>query len=492
MFKISDKTRNVYKGNSQKYNAYVITEDNIKIKEDLSEVKVEYITGSGLIGKTGMRILSFKCFNSSKYNLTNKEITLYIEIEDPNTEEKESFKIGKFKIIDTTEKDIKKDEVSVKAKDIFYTLNVNKELKEGFPYTVKTLIDKFVEMSNINVSYLDIANKEYIVQKQFYYKDNYLIELLKQILETTATNGIINNENKIEFKKVKRDIDFILNDSDILELKVSDITSENYNTVVASRIKDNAGNTTEDIYYSLPGTKESERKEYKIIENYLIDENRSGALPEIINNIKGVIYKGVEITIKLAPFLEQFDFIEVKGKEPCIFYINDMVHDLKGGVTKIKCEVKTKEKTDFKRATTSERISNAEIKVDKMQGVIESLVEQKEDKREELTKIKQDINEINIWKEGQYDFLDIIENERRLVTKNAEEFNPLELEAIGGYLFEDNALYPSKKIYPRDTTYENKSIVNYPNKKKYPKNSLYPIDLKIIKKGVYPKGNKIR
>ena len=405
MFKISDKTRNVYKGNSQKYNAYVVTEDNIKIKEDLSEVKVEYIAGSGLIGKTGMRILSFKCFNSSKYNLTNKEITLYIEIEDPNTEEKESFKIGKFKIIDTTEKDIKKDEVSVKAKDIFYTLNVNKELKEGFPYTVKTLIDKFVEMSNINVSYLDIANKEYIVQKQFYYKDNYLIELLKQILETTATNGIINNENKIEFKKVKRDIDFILNDSDILELKVSDITSENYNTVVASRIKDNAGNTTEDIYYSLPGTKESERKEYKIIENYLIDENRSGALPEIINNIKGVIYKGVEITIKLAPFLEQFDFIEVKGKEPCIFYINDMVHDLKGGVTKIKCEVKTKEKTDFKRATTSERISNAEIKVDKIKGEISSFTEKISNSERLATNAQQTvlgiINKVEAQKENE-------------------------------------------------------------------------------------------
>ena len=456
--------------------------NNIVYSDDM------YLDGN-VIGTAIAKTLQFSIYENIK--LENKEIKYYTSLDGENY-----IFMGTFIVKDMS---MQEELGEYKVDAIDYMIKLEEKYITKLEYNTKRIkiIDILKEISKntgIELGVTEFKNSNYIVENNRFEsnKDTTYREVIKAIAEISGRIAKIGKDDKLYMISLKSDIIKKINTNNYYSLKLKRKTHP-INSVSLG-LKDVDG---ENVTKTLEGI-DSKNKNSIIINNnpFAYTQTKRYELIEgIFEELVGFEYTSYEMKTQFDPNINTGDKVEITNinGEKINSYVFRYIYKSPNGLESeiyapsiINSEVLYENKT-----TLRDKIKNTEIKVDKIQGVIESLVEQKEDKAEELTKIKQDINEINIWKEGQYDFLDIIENERRLVTKNAEEFNPLELEATGGYLFEDNALYPSKKIYPRDTIYENKSIVNYPNKKKYPKNSLYPIDLKIIKKGVYPKGNKI-
>jgi hypothetical protein len=502
MQKITEKAKKIYQGSEQGYNAFIRVSDlfnfddlllypssnlypdianfprgttdiNIngennaieEIKEDIAEIKLEYITQDKLIGNLGYKLLNFKLFNASKYKLADKKLTLYIGMKDLKDNVVE-YKIGDFKVIDTPKQDIKKDEIEIKAQDYTYIMEkkIDMASRLNFPTTIKAIIEDIGKSLSMNTITENIANLDYIVYKAPYYKDGTISELLKQIAEATASNVYINNKNEIVFKSINQNADVELTKADILELNKTEIENLGYDRLVLSRIKIDDKETTDDLYF--PEIKEEEKEklnnqtEYKIISNYIIDDDRDGAIKGIYEKINNINYIGGNLEVKLAPFFEPFDILKIKNLEKdYIFYVFNYESEILKGVSKINTKLENKTKTEYKKATTRERVKNAELKVDKVAGEIKSVVSSVDEFNNELSSIKQNVEGINLWKEGAFNYIrEQRDKKGKIILESASNNKILSFSLSSGIIFKDTMLYPQKSIFPSNAIYPAENI----------------------------------
>lgn len=502
MQKITEKAKKIYQGSEQGYNAFIRVSDlfnfddlllypssnlypdianfprgttdiNIngennaieEIKEDIAEIKLEYITQDKLIGNLGYKLLNFKLFNASKYKLADKKLTLYIGMKDLKDNVVE-YKIGDFKVIDTPKQDIKKDEIEIKAQDYTYIMEkkIDMASRLNFPTTIKAIIEDIGKSLSMNTITENIANLDYIVYKAPYYKDGTISELLKQIAEATASNVYINNKNEIVFKSINQNADVELTKADILELNKTEIENLGYDRLVLSRIKTDDKETTDDLYF--PEIKEEEKEklnnqtEYKIISNYIIDDDRAGAIKGIYEKINNINYIGGNLEVKLAPFFEPFDILKIKNLEKdYIFYVFNYESEILKGVSKINTKLENKTKTEYKKATTRERVKNAELKVDKVAGEIQSVVSSVDEFNNELSSIKQNVEGITLWKEGAFNYIrEQRDKKGKIILESASNNKILSFSLSSGIIFKDTMLYPQKSIFPSNAIYPAENI----------------------------------
>ena len=178
-------------------------------------------------------------------------------------------------------------------------------------------------------------------------------------------------------------------------------------------------------------------------------------MPELLNSIKDIRYRGGEIQIPLALFIEPYDIYEVETDEGIIKIIaQEIIHDFTTRLTTIRCKVENETKTDYKRATLNEKIAKTEIKVDKAIGVITAEVAKITEKTNELTKFQADVEGLKLWKEAQIDLTDHRKGVGTIITKEAEDFNIVKYQAEGGTVYRYiEGLYPSEELFPSENLF---------------------------------------
>lgn len=435
-----------------------------QIEEDIADLQINYITQNKLIGNLCYKKAKLKLYNADKYDLIDKKLSIYVSVSNEENEEVQEFKLGDFKVIDDPKSNIKENEKEIEIQDFSYILDKKISLTDfiNFPTTIKEILKVLSEILNLKIKYNDITNLDYIVEKAPYVKDDRVSELIKQLGEATASNCFINNKNEIVFKSIS-DIDiFEINTEDILEFEKGELTNDRFDTIIASRIKINEEESTEDVYYSyLNDENLAHAKEYKIIGNGIIDTNRLGALPNILNKIKNVKNITGSLELKLAPFLEPFDILKINNNETSYFYLLDTTLNITTGLLNTKYTKESKTRTEYQKATTREKISKAELSIDKINGEIKSIVSRESEKEKKLTEILQNIDDIKLKTEGHFDFEEIIKNGNIINTREAEAMEILEFKAESGRVLLKNALYPSKKRYPSKNVFpENNTFLN--------------------------------
>ena len=455
---LREKIIDIFRSDDADYNIRAIL-DGEDIAEDIAEFKLSYISSNNsMIGDINSKVIEMKLFNSSKYNITNKEILIFATATNAEVKTPQEYRIGTFKKIEVVSKDKKKDEVSVKGRDYTYFFNSKLRTTEGFgtyPLNIETLIEKSKDATTLPrvLKKTDaIANRNYMLQRPVYVKDEIIGNLISQIGKATGCNIYIDGYNSIFYKKLDtNNIDFKFLKEDIFEQKITDIEVNGFNTVTASRISNGDNTTTEDVFYSTaqPGEK---KKEYKLLENWVIDDDRASALPELLDSIKDTRYRGCEIQTPLALFVEPYDIYEIETDEGIIKIVaQEIIQDFTTKLTTIRCKVENESKTDYKRATLNEKIAKTEIKVDKAIGVITAEVAKVTEKANELTKFQADIEGLKLWKEAQIDLADHRKGIGTITTKEAEDFNVVKYQAEGGRLYRNvGGLYPLEELFPSE------------------------------------------
>lgn len=380
MRQVSEDIKNAIK--SDKYDCrFFIVLDKEKISEDIAEVKLTSILGEKLIGNIMTSEINFKLFNASRYKLTDKEIEFIIQIND------EEINFGKFKVLEPETKDKNSDEINVRA------------ISEGL------ILDKKELVIEGNKTLEQIAKEKTLfiddfITKDFLVKNASKFDNISEFYQTlsSALGGNLDLDNKI-IKKLSKTA--VIELTDLFDLKESGYELKGVNCIVLSRIDNGDGKSTEDVIKKLDNVTEENLSEFKIIGNQFLDDDREAGASLLLNELKGLNYKGCEFEIPLNPILELADYVTVKTLNPFNCYITEIEHDFNNLTTTIKSSIMTKSQTDHKSATNKDKLKRVEIKVDKFNSKIESITEVVDENTSKVIKAIQDIEKLS------YDFTNI-------------------------------------------------------------------------------------
>ena len=333
------------------------------------------------------------------YNLLNEGINISFQLffDDGN----EQINYGTFYV---TEQTVAKNKETTEIKAINKMLqfqNLQYSELQGYPKTVSEFAESIAEVGGCSLSSMtQLPNYDYSITQDLYSKISGISyrDIISEIAGATASMGYIDNvENILIFKPYQGNVQQQL---DYQYLKKYE-KGENYgpvNTLVLSRLPQ------EDNIY-VQDTEMVERDgniEVKLANNEILDDDRETLISPLFNEIKGIEWTGFEIETVGLGWLECGDRISITDDnndtiEGIITYIK-LTFD--GGIKEmIKGVPPIKKETNYSMAGgIVKTIYNTEIKVDKQNQTIESIVEEQRNFENEtinnFTRIRQEISSI--------------------------------------------------------------------------------------------------
>ena len=390
MKSINNDYKNVLKSDEQQYDAYIILDDNTKIDVDISGLKPIYNLGEKIVGNFTSKRVEFSLFNTSKYNITNKEFEVFIGLKVNN--EFQYLSVGKYIADKPVLKDEATDENTIKAQDYSLKFKIKYEPILTFPCSVKKAISDICEYLNIDYIENNFINSDYVLQEFYIDEDATFFDVIKILVEAGFANAFITNTNALIVKSPSMTVDYELDLNELFELKKEDNKFGKLNSIVASRIVADDGSTTEDVYAKDESSITTNGLyEYKIIQNDAIDYDRQTAVNNILAGSLNFEYIPASLECVYNPALEIGDMIEVPDKKTdtsFLLFIKEISADLSTGLMTIESSEKTKTETDYAAATNKDKRRKTEIKVNKLEGEITQVVEKTEENTKQVTEIK--------------------------------------------------------------------------------------------------------
>lgn len=180
------------------------------------------------------------------------------------------------------------------------------------------------------------------------------------------------------------------------EFKPNDI----FGPVNSIRLLMNSGVDGEETIKESDGVTDENRCQITIADNYYLTsaEERETVINDIFNALNGLTYLPVEINYYGYPWLKLGSKIKVKDKNNNEYITYVMEHTLKynGAYSgNIKAIALTKTQVAYKEALSlKDWKRKTEFAVNKIDGQITSLIQEKDDTQERITQISQDINNV--------------------------------------------------------------------------------------------------
>ena len=390
MKSVNNDYKNVLKSDEQQYDAYIILDDNTKIDVDISGLKTIYNLGEKIVGNFTSKRVEFSLFNTSKYNITNKEFEVFIGLKVNN--EFQYLSVGKYIADKPVLKDEATDENTIKAQDYSLKFKIKYEPILTFPCSIKKAISDICEYLNIDYIENNFINSDYVLQEFYIDEDATFFDVIKILVEAGFANAFITNTNALIVKSPSMTADYELDLNELFELKKEDNKFGKLNSIVASRIVADDGSTTEDVYAKDESSIAANGLyEYKIIQNDAIDYDRQTAVNNILEGSLDFEYIPASLECVYNPALEIGDMIEVPDKKTdtsFLLFIKEISADLSTGLMTIESSEKTKTETDYAAATNKDKRRKTEIKVNKLAGEITQVVEKTEENTKQVTEIK--------------------------------------------------------------------------------------------------------
>ena len=394
MYAKVNEYKDILKSNEQEYDVYLILQDGTKVDADISGFRLIYTLGEKIIGNFVSRRVEFNLFNTSLYNITNKEFEVFVGLKDNNAFNYIS--LGKFIANKPETKDEKTDECSIIANDYSLKFKTPYEPVITFPCTVSNAIKQICEHLNIEYIANDFINANFLLREFFIAEDANFFQVIKGLSEAGFANAHIVNSNSLIVKSPSKSKAYTFDLNEIFELKKEDNNFGPLNAVVASRVVADDGSTTEDVYAR---NEESISKngiyEYKVIQNDAIDYDRQTAVNNMLAGILDFEYVPATIETVYNPATEVGDLLEVpdaKTDTSFLLYAKEITADLASGLMTIESTEKTKTETDYTAATVKDKRQKTEYKVNKMEGKITQLISKTDTQSERITSITADLN----------------------------------------------------------------------------------------------------
>nr|DAN55234.1 MAG TPA: tail protein [Caudoviricetes sp.] len=432
MYNTSKEYKEIINSNEQSYAAYIELEDGTKIysNENLSELKITDTIGNNLIGGFSYKIANLNVLNNKGYNLTDKKFKLFTGLILGNGKI-EYIPEGTFIIAKPTDNNKGAKEIILEAKDLSYLFDIEykrEKFENLFPCTVGVWINSICGEIGVEFGSIGFPNKNIILGSQPYTDDGATYRnVVAKIAEACASFAKIGRDDKLYFKQLNnityrktltvkevhemlvKDINLALvaqfvpnaykkiNLKNMFEQSKDDLLYGPINSVVASRIVADDGSTTEDVYIKDDESiVENGLCEYKIKENWVMDEKREEFLTGIFNSLGGTKFNTGKIEMVADPSIDIGDFIEATDAESnttFVMPIMDKEINITNGIAIVESKMPSKTQTDYKSATTNkEKILKTEIKVNKLEGKITSFVEETSENLEQNYYTKTETN----------------------------------------------------------------------------------------------------
>lgn len=393
MLNVSNEFKTAMKQPIKELDAYISGDVIIKSENDLQSFKISCESG---LCKTAMRKLEAKYLG--EHNLLGQWVHVGFGVKLTNGTF-EYLDYGSFLVTEiTTSKDT--DTTTIVGYDKMVNSMVTySKLDVEYPIGLYDYTKKLCEACN-----LELGNESFtthndwsITQELWENIDGITYrDILVQIAQVTATTCIISNDDKVYFKHLT-DTGEVLTYDNMFKLKLEPKYGE-INSVILARTpqEDNIFNRDEDSI-ALNGL-----TEFKIENNQIVDKDRDNALLPIYEALVGINYYPFEATTEGLGWYEIADNINITNDAGDVFNTSlfNFSISVEGNIKEtLKAVAENKTQTQYQYATTiAKRVKNTEIKVNKQENYIQSLVSDMYDEdgviNKNFTEIHQDINNI--------------------------------------------------------------------------------------------------
>ena len=431
---ITQKYIEVLKNDEQEYDAYIILADGTRVDTDISKLRITYNLGEKIIGNFTSKKVEFNLFNTSLYNITNKEFEVFVGLKVDG--EFEYTSMGKYIADKPVIKDEALDECMISGQS--YSIKFKKPYVPviPFPCTINVAIKSICNYLNISYVENNFINANYVLNNFFIEETATFYDVIKILVEAGFANAYITTTNALIVRSPSMLIDYKFDLNELFELKKGDNKFGKLNSIVASRIVADDGSTTEDIYArDKTSITSNGLYEYKIIQNEAIDYDRQTAVDNILARILDFEYTQATIETVYNPKLEIGDMLKVPDKKTNTFFLlfaKEITADLSTGLMTIESSEQTKTETDYTSATNKDKRRITEAKVNKLEGKITLLAEEQGEIKEQIVKSVENI-----------------EGMQTITLPNCVEGNLLEFY-IYGHNTDFNMLVPDDDLYPND------------------------------------------
>lgn len=338
------------------------------------------------------------------YNLVDKKIHIEQNVMiDAVKGEWQKFSQGYF-IVEDQQVDLEKHVTTIKAYDLMGKLakiHYNQSDALTFPCTIENLVKQIAEHHDLvlETNLVDLPNANYEISEDLYEKIETMTyrDILAEIAGATATIALINAKGNLEFRLLARTTSDNLTYAEMLKFKTSPKYGE-VNSVVLARTpqEDNI------VFSDDESIKVNGLTEVKLANNEILDDDRQELIEPIFNASKGFWFFPSEITTTGHGYYEIGDRIAIHDSEGSNYetIITSISLTLDGGISEvIKGVAPTITQTNYALAGgITNALHNTEIKVDKQNQRIESIVFKQETfegkVNENFTKVTQDITSV--------------------------------------------------------------------------------------------------
>lgn len=254
--------------------------------------------------------------------------------------------------------------------------------------------------------------------------------------------------------------------------------------------------------------------ELTIEDNYFLisQAEREKVITPLWESLKGLKYLPFKVEYYGYPYLDAGDMIYIQDTKDVgyVSYVFNHTFTFNGAYSgTLETEAMTKTQTAYKNTTTSKtKFRQVERKIDKINGIIEDVIEEQTDFSNKITKTIQDVDSITDEVHRLYDFEKEAQGTNEIILEDCLPTTILELR-IKPAKINTEILYPKTDLYPSATTYPHKAgdgvtvvfgarsrVLSgeavYPSQDRFPSRDLIPIGDSSTKKFQFYFGEPLR
>lgn len=378
------------------------------------------------IGTTVSKKITVNIINpNNEIDLENKEITAQTGMIINGKEEVIPF--GNF-IIEKPDTEEVKEKTSFTGYDYMVKFNIPYKNRVTYPIPAKELFEDLCNQAGLEVGNTDFTNANYMILGNPFTNNEDCRTVLSNIAQLAGGFAKIGRDNKVYIKSLK-------NISNLIKVKdVNAMTVKELNLTIVKMLssgKDNADETLDGNNYlddftknnkwgevnslilRISGTEgenttiqdeESIQKngltELVIEDNYFLinQEEREKAITPLWSNLKGIEYLPFKTTYYGYPYLDSGDLIYIQDVKDIgyISYVFNHTFTFNGGYSgTLETTAMTKTQTAYKNTINNKtKFRHIERKIDKINGVIEDIIEEQTETTEKISEVEQTIDSI--------------------------------------------------------------------------------------------------
>lgn len=349
-------------------------------------------SNSTIFGGFPAKTCSFEMYNrNNNIDFENKELKIYkgIEVNDTTEWILQGIFIPKAKDIETnvTSKTVSFSNVQDKTQDFDVPYESNLSWDNNTTHTGLEIIQEICTKLSIELE-SNLFNLSAYNFKQPSFAENITYrEVVSRFAEITGSIAFVNREGKLVIKS-PTNVNY-----DIERSRYIKLTKENkitFNTLVLGKEGMN-----DDIVY--PEIIETDRVEYKIVDNPFVDLYREEMIEDIAANIIGMSY----IPFTLSNFVDGFcldlnDIISVKDKEDNTLLLTLLNYEIANRISVNISAPMENAMTDYNLAGSSKsEINKVKLDVDHNKKKITVLAEETTSNTKKVSEIQEDVNGIS-------------------------------------------------------------------------------------------------